>query len=177
MSKTNYFSLCTTWNLVDIDKSDPSSIKYVWRCSFCEHLHTTDRNKNGWLFCPMCGFKISTSTASSPVDRIFNTLNYVKANVPLIVVDWARTESTVYICHDCEIKPNKTFRFKGEERKIERCLEHLAFKPPRGLAAFVEFKIIHIDSLPDVPDKSFKRFKFLNPLTNPRYEDEIPERG
>lgn len=176
MSKTNYFSQCTTWNLLDIiDNEASGELEYKWRCSFCGLLHSTDKRKNGWLHCPMCGMKISTTLASNPIDRIFNSLIAIKAKVRMIVVDWSKTESTVYICHTYEVKHNGTFMYKHEEMKIEKCVEQIAFRPPRGLATYVEFKILHIDNLPKIPGSDTKRFAFYNPVMFPRYEDEIPK--
>ena len=176
MSKTNYFSQCTTWNLLDvIDNKENSALKYKWRCSFCGYIHKTTRNKNGWLHCPMCGLKISTTVASSPIDRIFNSLLNAKAKVPMIIVDWNKTDSTVYICHDYEVKHNGTFLYKHEEMKVEKCVEQIAFKPPRGLAPYVEFKILHVNRLPQLAKDGTKRFTFMNPELFPRYEEEIPE--
>ena len=175
MSQTNYFSHCTTWSLLDIDKDACGELSYIWRCSTCGWIHSTTKHKNNWLHCPMCGFKISTSVASTPIDRIYNTLINAKVKVPKIVVDWNKTESTVYICHNYDIKPNGTFMYKHEEMKIENCVEFTAFKPPRGLANYVEFKIIHVDRLPPKAEDETKRFIFLDPVAYPRYTDEIPE--
>lgn len=171
MTSKNYFSHCTTWNLIEIvDKQ-----RYYWRCSFCRTVHVTTEDKNGWLYCPLCGKKISTTKSSGPIDRIFNAFIHDKCEVSSVVVDWRDTGSLVYLCHELPLNANGNIASKLEEYKIEKAMTPMLFRHMKGMPMDIDFQIIHEKDVPKKTDDA-ERFVFLDPRKYPRYEEELDER-
>lgn len=167
MKTRTYFSNCTTWNLVKLLDASEAPFTEEWRCAFCGTRHKTSDNKSGWMYCPVCGYKISTSKISNPIDRIYNLFLSKHIHVERIVVDWSSGpgESYIYICSI--YKQNHL-----EHSLIGAALEPVLFHIPQGLPTNTEFKVIYRGDIPKEED-GVKRFVFLNPMAYPRWEKEV----